>query len=177
MLWKISFIIAIFILEGCASQVPSTIRESLPKNPSLGAVQNNISHYQGTRVRWGGAIAGIQNKEKSTIIEVVALNLGDEGRPKEEDSSPGRFWAEVDGFLDSTIYRNNRKITIYGTVKGVEGGHIGEHAYLFPVIQVDTYYLWETVKAARPYYYPPYGFGYGLYSPYYYGGFYPFWNW
>jgi outer membrane lipoprotein len=184
MLWKISFIFAFLVLEGCASQVPLLIRETPPENPSLNAVQEDISRYKGSHVRWGGTIASVQNKKDTTIIEIVALKLGDEGRPEEADRSPGRFWALIGGFLDPTIYRHGREITVYGTVKRLAKSHIGEHLYLFPVIQVETYYLWEIVEA-RPYY-PPYGLfsPYGLYGPYGYGlygfpygpyGFYPFW--
>jgi outer membrane lipoprotein len=85
----------------------------------------------------------------------------------------------VNGFLDPTIYRQDREITVYGIVERLAKGHIGEHPYLFPVVQVETYYLWEIVEA-RPYYYPLYGpYGgfypfYGFYPPY---GFYPFWWW
>jgi outer membrane lipoprotein len=176
MLWKISFIFTFLTLEGCASQVPLLIREQPPENPSISAVQEDISRYQGSHVRWGGTIASIQNKKESTIIEIVARKLGDEGRPEDTDRSSGRFWADVNGFLDPTIYRQDREITVYGTVERLAKGHIGEHPYLFPVIQVETYYLWEIVEA-RPYYYPPYGlfspYGpYGFYHPY---GFYPFW--
>jgi outer membrane lipoprotein len=56
-------------------------------------------------------------------------------------------------------------------------GRIGEHPYLFPVVQVETYYLWKPIEPAR--YYPFYGSYYGFYGPYGpygpYGFFYPSW--
>ncbi|MGR6034451.1 MAG: Slp family lipoprotein, partial [Candidatus Nitrosoglobus sp.] len=67
MLWKISFIFTFLTLEGCASQVPLLIRGQPPENPSISAVQEDISRYQGSHVRWGGTIASIQNKKESTI--------------------------------------------------------------------------------------------------------------
>lgn len=169
MLRKVSFILIFLVLGGCASQVPFLIRQPPPENPSFTAVQKDISRYQGSHVRWGGTIANVQNKKETTVIEIVARELGKDGRPKQTDVSPGRFWAHVDHFLDPVIYKREREITVYGTVEKLGKGHIGEHPYLFPVVQVNTYYLWAPIETEH-YYYPPY-----YYAPYGYYGFYPFW--
>jgi outer membrane lipoprotein len=171
-MWRrIGLAFALLIIGGCPSPLPNLIREAPPEDPSLEAVRGNISRYEGTYVRWGGTIAGIQNKKEFTELEIVARALDKQGRPQATDESPGRFLARVDGFLEPAIYRSGREVTIYGLVeKGMEG-EIGEHPYLFPVVRVETYYLWETREIAHYYAYPHF-----YYHPYYFHpfGFYPF---
>src|SRR5699024_6905179 len=98
-LWKVSFIFTLLILGGCASQIPLLIRQPPPENPHFTAVQKDIARYRGSRVRWGGTIASIQNQKETTVIEIVARELGKDGRPKGTDVSPGRFLARVNHFL------------------------------------------------------------------------------
>lgn len=166
--WRISLAFIFLALGGCASQVPVMIRQPPPESPSLSAVQEDIAHYQGSIVRWGGTIASIQNKTETTIVEIVARELDEQGRPKETDFSPGRFWAQVDGFLEPVIYQKGREITVYGSVEKLVEGQIGEYPYWFPLVQVKTYYLWAP-RESRYYYYP---YPYPYYYPYH---FYPFW--
>ena len=47
-------------------------------------------------VRWGGAIASVENRRDETWIEIVE-------RPLNTDKSAGRFLARVDGFLDPAV--------------------------------------------------------------------------
>lgn len=167
--WRMGLAFIFLALGACASQVPRPIQHPPPENPSLSAVQEDISHYQGSEVRWGGSIASIQNKKDSTIIEIVARELGREGRPKDTDFSPGRFWAQVNGFLDPVIYQQGREITVYGSVNKLVEGEIGEYPYEFPLVKVKTYYLWETREARGYYHYPYYHYyPYPFYSFWYY---------
>ncbi|WP_240761420.1 Slp family lipoprotein [Nitrosococcus wardiae] len=139
------------------SQIPSLIRQPLLENPSLHAVREDIAYYRGSEVRWGGAIARIQHQKETTVIEIIAQELGAEGRPKETDLSPGRFLVRIDGFLDPTFYRAGRDITVYGTVAEGVTSRSGEP--LFPLVQVKTYYLW------RPRDYPPSYYPYPYWKP------------
>ncbi len=170
-LWRVGVALSLLAAGGCASQVPLLVRQPLPENPSINAVQEDISHYQGGYVRWGGTIARIENKEDHTVLEIVARQLGSEGQPQETDVSPGRFLAHIEEFLDPAIYQQGREITVYGVIEKLVKGQIGKHPYTFPLVWVKIYHLWQPENLGN-YYYPPYYFyPYSFYYPY---GFYPF---
>jgi outer membrane lipoprotein len=167
MLRKINFVFTLLVLgtlSGC-SKAPDLIRRPPPEDPTLRAVREDINRYKGESVRWGGAIAGTDNLEDHTMIEIIARELGKRGQPKDTDVSPGRFFARIDEFLEPAIYRQGRELTVYGIVEEVVEDRIGEHPYLFPIVRVDTYHLWEPRTRVRsPVFYPPRlrsGFGFG----------------
>ena len=51
------------------------------------------------------------------------------------------------------------RFTVVGEVSGAESGFVGEHAYLFPVVEVESHRLWrsreEIEPPPRPYFYDP----------------------
>ncbi|RME34285.1 MAG: hypothetical protein D6786_05330, partial [Gammaproteobacteria bacterium] len=61
--------LATLLLSGCASQVPLEIR--LPPDPDLPLTEvlANPRAHEGARVRWGGVIAGVENRENETWLE------------------------------------------------------------------------------------------------------------
>ena len=123
-------------------------------------------------VRWGGTIASVTNADaETTVLEIVARPLGASGRPRHVDASPGRFVAEVDGFLDPEIVRAGRDVTVTGTVADLRDGRVGDAEYRFPVVEVEAWRYWK--PAARtvahpgpygPYAYGPYGYGHYGYA-------------
>jgi outer membrane lipoprotein len=168
-------------LGGCASNLPQGVREAPEDNPSLAAVQADIEAFMGREVRWGGTIAKTANRERETCIEVVERKLQSGGRPREQDSSDGRFLACVNGFLDPMIYSAGRLITVSGTIQAAESGKVGEFSYRYPVVQVSSHHLWQP-EPERPRYVGPDPFWYGPpYGPFWrhpyahpwYG--YPYW--
>jgi outer membrane lipoprotein len=166
---------AVIALSGCApTHVPLEIRTSPDLDPGVEQVRAGIERYEGTKVRWGGAIASVENKENETWIEVVAATLDGSGRPRTLDASEGRFLVRIDGFLDPQIYAAHRELTVYGEVDGLVERPIGEHTYLYPLVRAQTYYLWREYQERyyrhypHPYYYyPPYPYSYRFYRPYY----------
>jgi len=111
----------------------------------------------GVPVRWGGTIASITNKPDVTIIEIVSRPLLRSGRPRHNDSTDGRFLAEVSGFVDPEIVKQGRDISVIGTVNRMQNGKVGEADYEYPVISVFKYQFWkEITEPSRPYGYPPY---------------------
>jgi outer membrane lipoprotein len=156
---------AAMLISACAT-APPVIRNT-PPGPALVMVQNDLSKYLGQTVRWGGAIAAVDNKVDHTVIQIVARPLYSSGRPLDTSNSPGRFIAKVPGFVEPTEYKQGREITVVGKVAGVQAKLIGEHPYNFPVIDVSNMYLWEEEPLYDPYPYPYYGY------PYYWDPFYP----
>ena len=182
------------LLAGCASNIPVEIREDLPGNTNvtIDAVRNNINQYTGQRIRWGGTIASVENKVNDTWIEIVARELNAWGRPAVSDNTQGRFLARIDGFLDPEIYKEGRRVTIYGTIESRSVRQLDTHPYTYPVIKAESYYLWkEYPRRYYAYYDPFYGFypyRYSFYYRYHFGHFhypyywygyygYPYWYW
>jgi len=153
-------------LAGCATTAPEAIRENPPGNPSVAEVRTSPDRFAGERVRWGGTIANVENRQRQTWIEIVARELDNRGRPTDGDTSYGRFIARLDGFVDPAIYSKDREITVVGNLAKALTRNIGKHPYRFPVVDVATHHLWAREQAARPYYYDP--FWYDPWYPYYY---------
>lgn len=157
-------LIAALFATGCASTLPRNIGQAPAGDPSVTMVRADITGHVGQAVRWGGTIIDVNNDEESSQLEIIARELRRDGRPGGEDSSPGRFIAEVDGFLDPAIFAIGRDITVFGPVTGELRGELGSRTYSYPVVQIQEYQLWRRSDARD---YPP---GYRVY---YYDSFYP----
>lgn len=171
----------LLFLAGCASNIPREIQDAPADNPTVREVRDNIDRYTGTRVRWGGTIASVENRENDTWVEVVARDLGSYGQPYDSDSSYGRFIVRIEKFIDPQIYAEGRELTVTGIVESRIVRPIGEHPYTYPLIRGTAHYLWpqyttrDSAFYHRHYYGWPYGyrfhFGYAhrpYWYPYYY---------
>lgn len=163
-------------MAGCAAQIPQPIAGDAP-GPTVLEASRGGAGYVGSRVRWGGTVASVDNRENETVVEVVARELGEQGRPQPGDRAQGRFLARFDGFLEPTVYQAGREITVLGTLSGFEVGSIGQYTYRYPVAAVEGHVLWEPVRetheAVPPFWYydPLYPWYYPM-SPYHMGPFY-----
>lgn len=155
-------------LAACASPVPPAIRTAPPHGPAVAQVRADPAAFRGARVRWGGTVARVENRRRSTWVQVVSRPLGADGRPQRSGASAGRFIARVKGFLDPEIARRGRRVTVVGTVDGTVVQPIGSFPYRFPVVRVRTYYLWPRTPKVRRACPPP-----GYYVP----GWYPWGPW
>ena len=160
----------VLLAAGCASQPPAPIRVDLPTDLQIGQVLQAPDNYQGSKVRWGGVIANITNLKSETELEVVAKPLDKSARPVIDSKSSGRFLVRISGFLEPTEFTANREITVVGQVSGAEARPIGEFNYTYPLIQADSYHLWEGRVEPVYYYYDPW-----FYDPWYWG--YPRYPW
>lgn len=153
----------VMMLAACASNIPRPIREAPPDNVGIAQVLAEPESLRNSRVRWGGTIAAIENRRDETWIEIVEQPLGSDGLPRRTDRSGGRFLARVPGFLDPSVYAPKRQITVAGYFENIVTRDIGEHPYRFPVVRVDSHYLWPyEPMVIHHYYYPPY-----WYEPWY----------
>ena len=94
------------------------------------------------------------NGERSTEIEVLARLLDRNGKPRSGSSAQGRFIAETAGFVVPAEYPKDRDLTVVGIVTGVETRAIGDYPYRYPVIAVETRYLWPEPQLPLAYPYP-----------------------
>ncbi len=128
--------------------------------PNVSTAAETPEEYRGVRVRWGGTIAGVENRADSTLVEVVARPLGRDSRPRGDDRSEGRFLAVIPGFLDPAIYEEGRELTVAGTLDGIEERPVGDYPYHYPRIQATGHHLWP--RPVAPPAYPR-----GWYDPWY----------
>jgi outer membrane lipoprotein len=155
------------VLGGCASPIPRAIRDPLVNPVVPTQVQQQPDRYLGQRVRWGGTIMAVKNLPAITEIEVMARDLDADGEPQVQGDGQGRFIAQIGGFLDPAEFEKERFLTVAGVLVGVEKRPVGDYPYAYPLVRVDSRYLWP--KAPPPQVYVPYGYpayGYpGWYGP------------
>lgn len=133
-------------LAGCASY-PEKLQVTDPNVlVSYQDAASKADQVKGQSIRWGGAIVKVENKEKSTMLEMVYYPLTSYGRPLSSDESMGRFRIHVNGFMDPMVYQVGRLMTFTGELTGVEEGLVGEHKYVFPSANVTNYYLWKKLQ-------------------------------
>lgn len=175
-----SLIAAAILLAACAT-VPKEIAQPPPGNPGMAQVRANPQQYVGQQVRWGGNIVEVHNDADESYAEIIARDLYRDGRPQDNDMSPGRFIAVFDGFIDPEIYYNGRPITVVGTLEAARTGKIGQRDYKYPVVRVQHQLLWRVTQPSdyyapryRDYYYDPFY----PWGPYYYPypGYYPYYD-
>ncbi|HHC72358.1 MAG TPA: Slp family lipoprotein [Thiotrichales bacterium] len=146
-----SLLLTVPLLAACASGVPEVIRTPLAEAPTVAQVRADPDRHLGRRVRWGGAIVRVHNREQDTLVEVVALRLRSDGRPVgEKERTEGRFLARIGGFVDPAVFSKGRSITVVGTLEPAAKRKIGAYPYLFPVVGVEHYYLWEPLRRRPP---------------------------
>jgi len=168
---RVGVLVLAVLVTGCASTVPEPIRAPLADSPTLPQVREDPGTFVGERVRWGGTIVAVENREQYTRLEVVARKLTTQGRPEEEDATPGRFLAILDGFRDPAVYGQGRAITVVGELEASQTHTIGEFPYRFPVVRVRSHHLWAKVETVRESLPPPW-----YYDPWYYDPWYPYYR-
>ncbi|NWF55574.1 MAG: Slp family lipoprotein [Syntrophaceae bacterium] len=161
------------ILWACAPLSKEVMRQ-VDENLTYQTVYKNPQDLVGKMVLWGGVIVKTTNRQDETILEVRQAELDIEKRPKNPDSSAGRFIVRHAGFLDPVIYKEGREITVAGEITGKETLPLGGIQYGYPVIRAKEIHLWEKIDPRYdryPYWdYPPYWGPY--WSPYAY----PYWR-
>lgn len=158
-------VLAALLLGGCASNVPDSIRHAPASAVSPAEARADATRLQGVIVRWGGVIAGVENRRDTTELDIVARPLAGDGSPLERDVPKlGRFIARITGFLDPEVYKPGREITVRGPFTGIETRPIGDYPYRYPIVQAQQYYLWPV--AVEP---PP-----RAYDPFWYDPWYPY---
>ncbi len=153
-----------FILAGCATTIPDAVQQAPAQELSVSQVQQAADKYTGRDIRWGGEIVFLQNASDRTDIGVLATSLGSKGKPDTDGALDARFIARVPAFLDPAEYTQGKRLTVTGVITGIEIQKVGEFAYPYPVVQVQSYHLWPKEEPR-------------IYSHYYHDPFYDPWPW
>ena len=170
--------IVMLLLAACAAPVikKDLLAQGL-RNVPISEIAGHPGKYKDRMFVLGGIIANTTVSDKGTFIEALFFPVDDKGYFKNE-SGMGRFiafWPRANGILDPLLYRQNRRITVAGTLAGTMKGKIGSASYVFPVIDVLQIHLWSGARYYYPpyYYYPYYPYDYWYpYPPYWGYGFY-----
>lgn len=159
--------VAAAALAGCATAPKPLQGEFSPVTPSQARAGGGI----GEQVRWGGGIVSVRPLEEETCLEILARDLGRSGRPARRESDQGRFIACKPGFLDPASFKEEREVTVVGSVEGVKDSKIGEYEYRFPLLHASVVYLWpeRSEYDRRPYYHDPF-----FYRPFYHPFYWPY---
>ncbi len=159
-------------LSGCASRLPQSIAQAPAEPLSVAQVQKAPQKYVGKSVRWGGEILEVVNAEKHTDVLILARELGRKGEPVVDGQADARFIARFPGFKEPAEFPEKKRLTVSGSITGMEIRNVGEFSYPYPVVEVHESHLWpdpRPVDDYRYYYGPYYGWG-----PYYHR--YPWWG-
>lgn len=160
----VTLLVCFLALGGCISELPRALREAPATDIRPAQALAEADRQRGTSVRWGGAIASIDNRRDETWLEIVEQPPSASDKPLATDQSGGRFLARVPGFLDPAVYAPKRIVTVVGTLDEPVTRAIGDFPYRYPVVHTSQHYLWPRVpqNVQQQHYYPPY-----WYDPWY----------
>ena len=138
-----------FLLSGCASVISQRALDEVDRTLMFEQLLENPEAHKGKTVLLGGTIIETQNFSERTHLVILQRPLGFRKRPIAEDVSRGRFIINTPGFLDPAIYRNERKITVVGSVMGTEVRALGKTEYSYPVVEKKELYLWPLEESTE----------------------------
>lgn len=151
-------LIAVVFMSGCAAPFSEGMKKQADESITLDKVAANPKASEGNLVMWGGVILKTMPREKGTVIEILERPYDSQKRPREVDTSRGRFLARHNGFLDPAVFCQGRDITVAGRIAGSETAKIGEYKYTYPVVEIEEFRLWP-MQVQRMYpAYPNYPF-------------------
>ena len=131
------------LTAGCAPVISKDTLKTVDRDIRFQDVVKDPGAFTGRSVAFGGTIMDTENREGTTVIEVLQEGLNSQLRPVAPDESAGRFLAELEGFRDPAIYAPGKGITIAGEITGTERRKLGKGSYNYPVIKTREHYLWE----------------------------------
>jgi outer membrane lipoprotein len=157
-LMAISFLLAAAggIATGCAPVFPREVTDRIDRHISFQQLQSNPEKFKGTWLMLGGVIVSVKNMKEGTLLEILQKPLDSDGRPLETDRTFGRFLVDSDQFLDSAVYRLDRRITVVGKVIGQKTLPLDEITYQYPLLSAETLHLWSPASS------PHFFFGIGV---------------
>lgn len=176
----LGLIVGLFLLGGCASNLPQGIAEAPINAFKVQQAQANSQAYIGKTVRWGGEIVQVRNSKDVSDVEILARQLSSGGSPQSDSPADARFIARIQGFIDPAEYAEGSRITVSGILSGIETGKVGEYEYTYPLVSVESHHKWPKEKQSASY--PPYYYDSYYYDPWWpYGGYgrwgrHPYWH-
>ncbi len=138
------------LTSACSSKIPLEIRQAPVDAPSVSQAQDQADEHRLKTVRWGGRILKTVNGKEASKLIILAFPLMNDGRPRIDETSTGRFIATANYFLEPQEYKTKQLITVTGTYTEAVIQDIGEYPYNYPVVNMTHSYLWPK-KAVQIY--------------------------
>lgn len=169
--------------SACVSRVvPPALRPTVNRSVAFEELVRDPGRYKGERVVLGGILLASRNLKEGTELEILQKPLSRTDEPRDVDASAGRFIARYPGYLETTVYAKDRRVTVLGKVEGRLERPIGEIVYSYPLIGIEKIHLWPVLEESPypyyPYWYDPFFYSLGSYGyPYGYPYYphYPYW--
>lgn len=134
-------IVAIAALSACAAN-PVVVATRPVTSVMPFEVAAEPERYADAEVIWGGMILGVDNRETQTEVSVLAYPLDSAQRPVPEAGTRGRFIVVLPGYVERHDYPDGLFVTLVGRVNGTRAGQVGEHAYVFPLVEAAHVHRW-----------------------------------
>ena len=129
------------LLSGCVTRPvitpPANLSAALPYE-----VAAEPERYSGAEVIWGGSILAVDNRETETEVTILAYPLDGAQRPVPQAPSVGRFIILLPGYVERHDYPDGLFVTLDGRLAGVRAGQVGEHDYVFPLVEARHVHRW-----------------------------------
>jgi outer membrane lipoprotein len=82
------------------------------------------------------------NRETQTEVTVLAYPLDAAQRPVPAAGTRGRFIIVLPGYVERHDYPDGLFVTLIGRLAGSRAGQVGEHAYVFPLVEAAHVHRW-----------------------------------
>lgn len=146
------------LLAACAT-TPKFETSGLDLKITPQQVVESSGSARGSRVLWGGVIIATSNLRQATQFEILAYPLDGDQRPDTGKAPLGRFIARQEGYLESSLYSQGRRLTVSGELQESHTGRIGEADYTYPVLRIEQLQLWPRRGESSE---PQFHFGVGV---------------
>lgn len=150
---------ALIALAGCAPVISKDTLRRMDSGLRFEEVIKDPGSYTGRTIVVGGTILSMENLKSRTVVEVIEQDMDSRLKPVKPESSAGRFLVEFDGFKDPALYNRGKRITVAGTITGVEKRMLDKTEYAYPVIKPAEHHLWEETRGSSE---PRIGIGLGV---------------
>lgn len=141
------FLLLFVFVSSCAPVISPELRGKVDSSLTFEQVLQSPDMYKGKFVLWGGEIIKILPQDGETYIEVFQKPLGWRGRPGKYSASQGKFIVIEKEFLDLSLFKKGKKITVAGEIQGAIFGEkikfVSEKDYRYPLILSRQIHLWK----------------------------------
>jgi len=152
---RLSGLLLLFILlSGCATVISEESRKMVDTTVQFAALKESPHNYIGKNIMVGGRIIGAKNTKEGAVVEIMQLDLTANGYPDSATQSTGRFLATSIEFLETSLFKRGRLITLVGEIKGRKIIPLDDIEYSYPVIAIREYYLWKDPDYDKDLFYP-----------------------
>lgn len=164
---RMAAVLPVFVLGCATTMLPYQVTTDVDRSVTFDDIRKDPEALSGKKIVLGGEIIQARALKEGTEMEILQKPLDYYDVPLVTDESHGRFLVTFKEFLDPQVFKEGRRITIVGEVKGKKVLPLGGTEYAYPSIAGRYVQLWP--QRQEEYYYPQFQFGIGVYR------WYPYW--